>query len=136
MAQDILKRMIDMMEETQKPIEDEAGKRHQEAYVPIDVGGKGDNLEIRADMPGLDKDDINIHITEKNLEITAESDQTIERTEKDHYMSERKSRNYYRSISLPVRVRPDSTEAEYENGVLTIMLEKSGAHKGHEVEIE
>ncbi|OYT25837.1 MAG: heat-shock protein Hsp20 [Thermofilum sp. ex4484_82] len=74
----------------------------------VDVIEEEDKVKIIADMPGVEKEDIQIHATERNVRISAE----------------RGERKYYKEINLPVKVKPESSRASYKNGVLTIELEK------------
>lgn len=94
-------------------------------YPDMDIKDDGENLIIRFDMPGVDKEDIRINIEEDLVEVKA--DRRIEREdrEEDYYKLERSYRGFYRKTKLPEEILPEKTRARYENGVLTIIAPKS-----------
>lgn len=81
-------------------------------------------LTATVEMPGLRKEDIDINLTPETLEISAESKHEEERKEKDYVYRERRGESFYRSMTLPSRVDPDTTKASYNNGVLEIKMPK------------
>jgi len=87
----------------------------------VDVQETDKEVIVTAEIPGVEKEQINLDTTEKSLGIRVD-------TEK---------RKYFKDIDLPVPVRPDSAKAKYNNGVLEVILEKSGpARKGKKIQIE
>lgn len=89
----------------------------------VDVIEEEENVRIIVDMPGVEKDDIQLEATEAEVIVSAE----------------RGDRKYFKTIRLPARVKPESAKAQYKNGVLTIMLEKVEKEKkgkGFKVKIE
>jgi len=87
----------------------------------VDVQETDKQVIVTAELPGVDKSDINLETTENSLGIRVD-------TEK---------RKYYKDIDLPVTVKPESAKAKYNNGVLEVVLDKSGpARKGKKIEIE
>ena len=91
----------------------------------IDVMENDKEIIATAEMPGLEKQDIKINVTEDMLEISAETKQEEKREEKGYIYRERRSGSYYRAISLPSPVDPDNSKATYENGVLEIKMPKT-----------
>lgn len=96
----------------------------REAIEPFtDVIEEEDKIRIIMDIPGVEKDDINIEATENEVKVSAERD----------------DRKYYKVVSLPDAVKPESAKASYKNGVLTIIFEKvkkSKGGKGVKIKIE
>jgi HSP20 family protein len=91
---------------------------------------------LRAEMPGVDRGDININATENSIEITAETKRE-EKEEKEGYIRrERRYGKFYRSYSLPTSVDPDKAKAKYKNGILEVRLPKKEVKKGRVIEIE
>ncbi|MCX8162981.1 MAG: Hsp20/alpha crystallin family protein [Candidatus Micrarchaeota archaeon] len=76
------------------------------------------------DLPGFDKNDIDIKISDNNLTVKVEKKAQKEEKAKGYYLSERSYAGFYRCISLPPYLKPDQAKAEYKNGVLTISIPK------------
>jgi HSP20 family protein len=102
----------------------------------IDVMENDKEIIAKAEMPGLEKQDIKINVTEDMLEISAETKQEEKKEEKGYIYRERRSGSYYRSISLPSPVDPDNSKATYENGVLEIKMPKTEVKKKTPLMIE
>jgi len=102
----------------------------------IDVMESDKEIIATAEMPGLEKQDIKINVTEDMLEISAETKQEEKKEEKGYIYRERRSGSYYRAISLPSPVDPDNSKATYENGVLEIKMPKTEVKKKTPLMIE
>ncbi len=102
----------------------------------IDVMETDKEVTATAELPGLEKEDIKINLTEDKLEISAETKHEEEKEEKGYVYRERRAGRYYRSISLPSPVDPDGAKASYKNGVLEIKMPKTEIKKKKPVEIE
>lgn len=92
--------------------------------LPVDIEERGDTITVTADLPGVKKENIDVSVSEKSLEIEAGHEEEVEEEQKNYYRRERSSRRYRRTVSLPAPVDPDSAGAEYENGVLTVTLDR------------
>jgi HSP20 family protein len=79
-------------------------------------------LIVRADLPGLTKDDINVDITDDAIKIRGERRQEKEENEEGYYRSERSYGSFYREIPLPSGVNRDEANASFRNGVLEITM--------------
>lgn len=93
--------------------------------TPVDIREEADIVEVVVDLPGVEKDQIDVTSTPTTLTINAADDTAVEHEEKTFYRRERRSRRYQRTLTLPARVDPDTAEATYENGVLTVRLDKT-----------
>jgi len=82
-------------------------------------------LIVRADLPGLTKDDINVDITNDAIKIRGERRQEKEENEEGYYRSERSYGSFYREIPLPSGVNPEEANATFRNGVLEITMPAS-----------
>jgi HSP20 family protein len=102
----------------------------------IDVVENEKEVVAIAEMPGLEKKDIKINLTEDRLEISAEIKQEEKKEEEGYVYRERRSGSYYRAISLPSPVDTDNSRASYKNGVLEIKMPKSEIKKKKPLEIE
>ncbi|GIW44319.1 MAG: heat-shock protein Hsp20 [Candidatus Binatia bacterium] len=100
--------------------------REFELKVPaVDVYEEGDDLVVKAELPGLTKDQIDISLTDKTLTIKGEKQRSEEVKEKDYYRSERTFGSFTRTITLPVEVKADAATATLKDGVLEIRLPKT-----------
>jgi HSP20 family protein len=79
-------------------------------------------LIVRADLPGLTKDDINVDITNDAIQIRGERRQEKEESEEGYYRSERSYGSFYREIPLPSGINRDEAHATFHNGVLEITM--------------
>lgn len=102
--------------------------------VPVDIEETADGYIVTADLPGVEKDQISLRIEDDTLHLSATHDREVAEEGKDYVRRERSSRQVQRSVRLPGPVDPDSAEASYDEGVLTVRIEK-GAPSGTDVEI-
>ncbi len=79
-------------------------------------------LIVRADLPGLTKDDINVDITDDAIKIRGERRQEKEENEEGYYRSERSYGSFYREIPLPSGVNREEANATFRNGMLEITM--------------
>jgi HSP20 family protein len=106
------------------------------AWAPaVDIFEKGDDLVIRAEIPGVDKDDVDISVQHNSLTLRGERKREQEVSEESAYRLERSYGNFVRSFSLPRTVDSSRISAKYSNGVLDIVLPKAEEAKPKRVEI-
>ena len=93
----------------------------------VDVRDVEDNIIVTADMPGVDKEDVNISVSENTLEISTESKEEVSEEKKDEgfVRRERYYTRFYRRVPLPGQVDESSARATLNNGVLEITLPKT-----------
>jgi HSP20 family protein len=87
-------------------------------------------LTVRADLPGLTKDDINVDLTDDAIKIRGERRQEKEENEEGYYRSERSYGSFYREIPLPSGVNREEANATFNNGVLEITLPAPARQSG------
>lgn len=96
--------------------------------VNVDVVERDDEVVVAADLPGFERDEIEIAASGSRLTISAEDDEATETDETDdrgtYHRRERRSRSVTRRLRLPVEVDEEAASATYENGVLTVTLPK------------
>lgn len=102
----------------------------------IDVQDKKNNLIVKADIPGMKKEDIEISVHDDSLVIKGEKKQEKEVKEKDFYKKERSFGSFYRAVSLPCRVNEKEIKASYKDGVLELTLPKNGGEKAKKIKVE
>ena len=102
----------------------------------IDLVETDKEVIATVEMPGLDKGDIKINLTEDKLEISAETKHEEETKEKGYIYKERRSGSYYRRISLPSSIDSDNSKASYNNGILQITMPKTEIKKKKPLKVE
>ena len=96
------------------------------AWAPqTEVFERGQELVIRADLPGMSKDDINVDLEENRIIIQGERRHESEKNEGGYYQTERSYGSFYRVIPLPDGVDGEKAKADFKNGVLEITMPKA-----------
>jgi HSP20 family protein len=93
--------------------------------VPLDVVDRGDSFEVKASLPGVKPEDVDITVQGDRLTIRGESRGEEERTGETWVIREQHHGTTERSITLPGIVSSDKAEARMENGILTLRLPKA-----------
>ncbi|MFX1597537.1 MAG: Hsp20/alpha crystallin family protein [Promethearchaeota archaeon] len=103
--------------------------RHIFPFRPVGLLNETDRITVQLDIPGFDKEDIDIKVGEDELVIKAETTIEIEKP-----IMEKSRRRFYDVIRLPASVKAEETKAKYEKGVLTIILPKREPQKKIDIE--
>jgi HSP20 family protein len=102
----------------------------------VDVIDREDEILIKAELPGVDKKDINITITNNTLTIEA-SVSKEDKEEKDEYYRQEICRgSYRRTLELPAIVKEDDAKATFTNGILELKLPKTEKTKRSTITVE
>ena len=101
----------------------------------VDVTEDKDSLVVKAEMPGLNKDDVKISVQDSILTLKGEKKQEKEEKETDYHRIERSYGSFCRSFQLPTTVKADKIKANYKDGVLSIILPKTEEVKPKEIPI-
>ncbi len=105
-------------------------------WVPaMDLVETEDHFVLRADLPGLGEDDINIELENNVLTVSGERKAEHEEKKEGYYRVERASGTFARSLTLPEGIDPDRVEASFENGVLEVRVPKPEERKPRRVSI-
>ena len=108
-----------------------------ESYFPlVDIYEKADEIVIKAGVPGVEKDDIEIAFQENTLTIRGERKRDREVRDEDYYYSEQRYGSFSRSITLPVGLSPEEMKASYKNGILEIVIPKSKKQEPRKIEVQ
>ena len=91
----------------------------------VDVSESDKEIEVTAELPGIDEKDIDISLAEGVLTIRGEKKSEVEKKEKDYYLQERTFGSIERVVPLPDTIDLDSPNATFKNGVLTVKLAKN-----------
>jgi HSP20 family protein len=111
------------------------GQEMETWAVPLDGVQQGDNVVIRASMPGVNPDNIDVSIEDNVLTIRGESAHESEHKEGNYLMRERRSGSFYRALRLPDTVDTDQAHPFYEHGVLTITIPKAESKKAKQLKV-
>jgi HSP20 family protein len=93
--------------------------------LSCDVLDEGDKYVIKAEMPGVKKDEIKINVFDNSLEISAQHKEEEEEKKKNYLRKERSEISYYRTLPLPEKVVSDKTQAKLADGILSMTIPKA-----------
>lgn len=139
-------RPYEMMEDKERRFEDLFGRswlpiwrrvpQAEEEWMPaVDIYEQGDMLKVKAELPGMNEEDIDVSVSEENLILKGEKRTEGEIKEEDYYRCERNYGSFYRSIPLPFNIDAEKVEAGYENGVLEVSIPKTAEYKTKKVPV-
>ena len=104
--------------------------------IPLDVVRDGDEVHIRASVPGVKPDDISVTIEDGVLTITGETHSESEDGDGTYLRRERRSGSFRRAVRLPDSVDAENARSSYENGVVTVALPKTEDRKARKLTLE
>jgi len=102
----------------------------------IDVFEDTDNVIVKAELPGMKKEDIEVSMHEGVLSISGERKNESEHKDAHTFRSERFIGAFQRSVTLPSAVKDDAVQAQYKDGILTVTLPKAEEAKRKQIEIQ
>lgn len=102
----------------------------------VDVMEDKDSYVIRAELPGVSRNDVKITLQENVLTIKGEKKQEKEEKDTDFHRVERSYGSFERSFTLPMSVRSEKIDASYKDGILSITLPKAEEAKPKEIEVK
>jgi len=104
--------------------------------LALDVAETNDEYIVKASIPGINPDDLDISYTANSLTIRGETKEEREVEEAKYHMRERRYGSFARSITIPSTVNADKIEANYDKGILTLHLPKAEESKPKRIEIK
>lgn len=102
----------------------------------IDLFEEKDDVVVKAELPGIDKDNIEVNLTDQTLTIKGEKKKEEEVKEENYYRAERSYGSFLRTVDLPTEVRADKVTASFKNGVLEVRMPKTEHAKSKEVKVK
>lgn len=107
-------------------------------FPKVDIVEDKERYLVRADMPGMNKDDINVFIEGDTLIISGEKKEEYKKETEGYTHLERSSGSFQRSFTLPQNIEKEKVNASYRDGVLELSLLKIGEpeKKGTKIEIK
>lgn len=104
--------------------------------VPIEIYETDDNLVVKAALPGVKPEEVDITLTGDTLTIKGEHKEEKERKEAKYLYREMRQGSFSRSITLPLETDSDKAAATFENGILIVTLPKAEELKPHNIKIK
>ena len=106
-------------------------------WMPLtDISEDKENFSLRLDLPGVKKDEVKISYNDGQLTISGERKQEKETGDSKYHRVERAYGKYYRSFTLPSKIKEDKIEAEFKDGQLIITVPKAEEAKPKEIPIK
>ena len=105
-------------------------------FPPINLYDDGESFVVRAEIPGIDKNDLEIHATSDSLSIKGQRKRESTTENMSFHRKERDYGNFDRSVSLPLPIDPEKIVASYKLGVLEVVLPKAEEMKPRKVAVE
>lgn len=108
-----------------------------ETRIPnVDVVDYEDHILVRAELPGIDKKDVTITMTEKSLTLSGQSRHESKEEKGDYYCHEISKGAFTRTMSLPCAVDDSKAKAKFDGGILEITVPKIEKSTRHTIKIE
>jgi HSP20 family protein len=101
------------------------GPEREWEYTPlVDLVDEGDNFLVRADIPGFNKENINIEVTDGSIELSGEVKRERKKEKENYKQYERSYSSFKRDLRFPEKVKPEKASASLKNGVLEVTVPK------------
>lgn len=102
----------------------------------VDLVDTGENIQVKVELPGIDRKDVEILLKDDTLTIKGEKKEEKEEKGENRYYIERKFGKFSRTLTLPSRIKGDKAAAKFVNGVLHVTLPKVDEEKARETRVE
>jgi HSP20 family protein len=113
------------------------GRAEGYASAPaLDVYEENDDIIVKAELPGLTKDDIEVNVTDHQLTLKGEKKKKEEIKEDDYYRCERSFGSFSRVVDLPADIQTDKAKASFKDGLLEIRVPKTEEAKKKHIKVK
>jgi HSP20 family protein len=102
----------------------------------VDLYEEKDDIVVKAELPGMEKDNIEVNLADHTLTIKGEKKKEEEVKEKNYYRSERFHGSFLRTLELPKDVHGDKVKASFKNGILEVRLPKTEEAETKEIKVK
>lgn len=102
----------------------------------LDIFEDKNEVVVKAELPGMGKEDVNVNVTENTITISGEKKKEEKVEKKDYYRFERSFGSFSRSFHLPAEVQTDKVKATFKNGVLEIRMPKTEEAKKKKMKVK
>ncbi len=103
--------------------------------IAVDMTETEDDIIVEADLPGLKSEDVDVSIAENTLTMKGEFKAEEEGERGNMHFRERRYGSFQRSIPLPTAIDANAAEAEFEDGVLKVVLPKAAETKPKQIKV-
>jgi len=107
----------------------------EEVMPSVDIFEEGDNVVVKAELPGMRKEDIDVNMTDNTVSISGEKKKEEKVERKNYYREERSYGSFTRSFRLPSEVDTAKAKANFKEGVLEIRIPKTEEAKKKEKKV-
>jgi HSP20 family protein len=107
----------------------------EEVIPSIDIFEEGDDVVVKAELPGMKKEDLDIRLTEDTITVSGEKKKEEKVEKKDYYRVERSYGSFTRSFHLPKEVQTEKAAAKFKDGILEIRVPKTEEAKKKEKKV-
>jgi HSP20 family protein len=104
--------------------------------VPLDVIARGDDIIVRASMPGVAPEDVQVSIEDNVLTIKGQTCSYGQADDVNYLMHERRVGAFHRALRLPDTVDTEKAQPHYEHGVLTVTIPKAESKKARQLTVQ
>ena len=108
----------------------------EERELPLDIFQTEDNVTVKASVPGIKPEDVEVTVEGNTLTLRGETKAEEETKEENLLLQERRYGSFCRSVTLPTGLDTGKAEASYENGVLTLSIPKRGETKPKSIKVK
>ena len=102
----------------------------------VDVFEEKDDIVVKAELPGIEKDNIEVNLADHTLTIKGEKKKEEEVKEENYYRAERSYGSFLRTLDLPRDVHADKVKASFKNGILEVRMPKTEEAKAKEIKVK
>lgn len=107
----------------------------EEISPTVDIFEEGGDVVVKAELPGMKKEDIDVNITDDTITVSGEKKKEEKVERKDYYRMERSHGSFTRSFRMPTEVQTDKAKANFKDGVLEVRIPKTEEAKKKEKKI-
>ncbi len=136
---DMDRMMVDFFGRRTRPWWPERWFRGEEMDVrapTVDVYEEKDDIVVKVELPGMDKNNIEVNLTDHTLTIKGEKKKEEEVKNENYYRTERSYGTFLRTLELPEDVHTDKVKAIFKNGILEVRMPKTEEAKAKEIKVK
>jgi HSP20 family protein len=111
-----------------------AGRDYAGVFPPMNITQDADNFYVRAELPGVNLDDLELSAIRNKLSLSGKREISVE--EASYHRREREGGNFSRSVTLPAEIDGDRVEARYTDGMLTVVLPKAEEARPRQIAVK
>lgn len=104
-------------------------------FPPLNVTQDEDNVYVRAEIPGIDADQLSISALGNRVSLAGKREIQLEPDKVSYHRRERAEGAFSRTLSLPVEIDPERVEARYQNGILSLTMPKAETAKPRQIAV-